>query len=137
MQFGKSFALVSGILLLALSACPSLAVPPGKHLPLPASASIQVGKKTLGDSVSDAEMCKAYSVTPREIRSYFRTYVTIDAHQKHYLYQRADCFIEGTVLVKGRTFTWIANPGGTLNTTYPDGIEKDLGTTDPAMLDTP
>jgi hypothetical protein len=110
---------------------------PTKHLPLPATATIQIGKKTLGNSVSDAEMCKAYTVTTGEIRRYFRTYRLIDEHEKHYRYQQAACFIEGTVTLRGKTFRWIANPGGTLGTTYPDGVQKELGTTDPAMLDTP
>jgi len=124
--------------LLAVGAVPTEAAARDKHLPLPADATIQIGEKTMGHTHSDeVEMCKTYTVTPREIRSYFRTYVIIDSHQNHYLYRQPDCFIKGTVTIHGKTFKWIANPGGTLGTTYPDGIQKDLGTTDPAMLDTP
>jgi len=125
------------LLCVTLSVCPARAKTADKHLPLPASASIQIGKKTSGGSGSDAEMCKTYTVSSRDVRTYFRTYRIINAREHHYLYSQFACFIEGTVLVQGKTFTWIANPGGTLGTTYPDGIQKELGTTDPAMLDVP
>ena len=126
------------LLLLAALVLPSLAATPAKHLPLPAAATIQIGKRSLvSDSFSDAEMCKSYTVTSREIRRYFRTYRLIDAKENHYVYQDPGCFIEGTVTVQGKTFTWIVSPGGTLETTYPDGVRKKLGTTDPAMLDIP
>ena len=106
-----------------------------KRFPLAPGAVIRVGEKTVGHVESDAEMCKGYSVTKREIRRYFATYKLIDGHEKHYLYQEAACYIRGTVMVNSKTFMWIVNPGGTLQTTYPDGVQKDLGTTDPSMLD--
>jgi hypothetical protein len=126
------------LLLFAVLGLPTLAATPAKHLPLPTSATIQIGKRSLvSDSFSDAEMCKTYTVTSREVRRYFRTYRLINEREKHYLYQDPGCFIEGTVTVHGKTFTWIVSPGGTLGTTYPDGVQKELGTTDPAMLDIP
>jgi hypothetical protein len=129
--------LVRLLLLVPVLGLPSLAATPAKRLHLPSPATIQVGDRTIvGDPGTDAEMCKAYTVTARDIRRYFRTYRIIDATEKHYLYQHFPCFISGTVTLRGKTFSWLANLGGTLETTFPDGIPKDLGTTDPAMLDT-
>jgi len=121
----------------ALLVLPILAAGRTRHLSLPAAATIQIGARIIvGDPGVDAEMCKTYTVTPREIRHYFRTYRFINAREHHYLYQQFACFIKGTVTLRGKTFSWRVNPGGTLETTFPDGIQKELGTTDPAMLDT-
>jgi len=128
---------VRPLLLVLVLGLPTLAGTPAKRLHLPAAATIRIGKRSLvSSSFSDAEMCKTYTVTPREIRRYFRTYRLINAKENHYLYQDPCCFIEGTVTLRGKTFTWIVSPGGTLETTFPDGVRKELGTTDPAMLDT-
>ena len=106
------------------------------HLPLPSAAQIQVGRKTDQASGSDAEMCKAYSVSARAIRHKFSVYRVVSNQKKHYLYQVAPCFVQGTILLHGKTFTWTVNPGGFLSTTYPDGLLRTIGTTDPAYLDT-
>ena len=134
MQSGKwIFALI----MLSGFGWPSSASPREKRLPLPAMARIHVGRKTMGTaSFSDAGLCKTYTVTKRSIRHEFATYRTVTDQQKHYLYQVAPCFIDGVVIIGKRSFTWTDNPGGWLGTTYPDGVQKTLGTTDPAFLDT-
>ena len=116
---------------------PSVASTSQKRLRLPAVAKIHIGRKTVGTtSFSDADFCRTYTVTERSIRHEFATYRIVTDEQKHYLYQVAPCFIEGVVVVGKRSFTWTNNPGGWLSTTYPDGVQKTLGSTDPAFLDT-
>ena len=41
-----------------------------------------------------------------------------------------------TVRVHGRTYTWYLNAGEWLQTAWPDGQNKKLGTTNPEYLDT-
>ena len=122
--------------LILLSGWPSFASPRKKRLPLPAAARIQIGQKTrVAVSSPDADWCRTYTVTRGSIRHEFATYRIVTDEQKHYLYQVAPCSTEGVVVVGKRSFTWTSNPGGWLVTTYPDGVQKTLGTSDPAFLD--
>ncbi len=57
----------------------------------------------------------------------FRTYRELRPREMHDNYLYVPCGIEGTVIVNGKTYTWSTQIGGTLDTTWPDGIEKTLG----------
>ena len=113
----------------------SASPPPSKRFSLPAIAKIHIGK-TETTSSPEAETCKTYTVTAHAVRHEFASYRLLTNEEKHYLYQVAPCFIQGSVTIRRNSFTWKDNPGGWLTTTYPDGVEKTLGTTDPAYLDT-
>ena len=95
---------------------------------LPPSASIRVQKVILGKNVSqsDRKVCLSDYVTPARVRHMFQTYHEI-TDEIHDGYQWFDCSTQGSITIGGKHFYWEAQPGNTLNTTYPDGKGHMLG----------
>lgn len=101
----------------------------GPRHPLPSSAQIKIGAHYIGSGVGEEakSFCRDYHLTKAEVRKMFRTYRELRPHEMHDNYLYVPCGIEGTVIVNGKTYTWRTQIGGTLDTTWPDGIEKTLG----------
>ena len=117
-------------------AWPAHASPEAKRLPLPAVARVTIVRKTLDPSSPYFESCKRFTATNQSIRHKFATYRDITGNDWHFLYKTDDpCFIHGTIDLGGKTFTWADNPDGWLGTTYPDGVYKELGSSNPKYID--
>jgi hypothetical protein len=57
----------------------------------------------------------------------FRSYHKLKSGEIHAYYLYPACWIRGTVSINGKTFHWEARPGNTLETDWPDGVNKMLG----------
>jgi hypothetical protein len=102
----------------------------GRHFSLPGSAKITIGPvqrdHTYPDPVSDS-VCKQYRLTEAQVRRQFRFYHELAEGEYHDYYLQFPCWIEGTLVVNGKTYTWSSQPGNTMMTTWPDGVSKTLG----------
>lgn len=98
-----------------------------KHFPLPESAEITIGQAQWKAGDMDADLCKSYKLTPKELRRQFRTYHLLYPGDVHNYYSVFQCWIDGTIKVNGKTFTFESRPGNLLETTWPDGKDKMLG----------
>lgn len=97
------------------------------YFPLPKSAKIAIGQTQWKKDGPDAELCKNYTVTAKQIRTQFRTYHLLGEGDVHDSYSVFQCWVDGTVSVDGKTFTWQSRPRNLLETTWPDGAHKVLG----------
>lgn len=109
----------------ALTALPAAAAAP---YALPADAAITVGTVEI-DPAAGAEglFCPSWRLTARGVRARFRHYHLVTHGELHDFYLYPRCWIDGTVVVAGKTFHWQVRPGNTLSTDWPDGVEKMLG----------
>ncbi|RZU40039.1 hypothetical protein [Edaphobacter modestus] len=97
------------------------------HYPLPKSADITIGQPQWKQGDIDADSCRQYHLTPEQIRKQFRTYRLLSPGDVHDSYTVFQCWINGTVKVAGKTFTWESRPGNLMETNWPDGAKKMLG----------
>jgi len=95
---------------------------------LPAEAKITIGKPhTDPNDAQDAMICPSFHLNEYEVREMFRTYHLLKPGELHDNYSFPSCRIEGNIVVKNQRFYWIARPGNTLDTDWPDGKPKMLG----------
>jgi hypothetical protein len=114
---------LASLLLLVISG------PAGSHYPLPAKAVIAIGPRYIDPDVhpEDRSFCEQYTLTKAQVRRQFRTYRELHGSDLHDLYIWTSCGYSGTVTVQGKTYTWKTQIGGTMDTTWPDGVNKTLG----------
>lgn len=94
---------------------------------LPPKAIVIVGHRYYGRYNQQPEDCKYYTLTAAKVRVMFKTYHPITESEMHDDYSFSDCGIRGTVKVGGKIFHWDSDPGNTMTTDYPDGVERTLG----------
>jgi hypothetical protein len=100
------------------------------HYPLPQSAVIKIGEKHVDHTYPDPQTdipCKNYQLTEAQVRAQFRTYHKLHEGEYHDYYLQYPCWIHGTIEVDGKTYTFSSELGNTMQTTWPDGISKELG----------
>lgn len=118
MPFGN-FLLALALLQLAWNSKP-------RHYPLPPSAVITIGPTQQDPKAPNPKgFCSYYHLSQEQVREQFRTYHQLrEMELEHYLYM--PCWIEGTVTVNGKTYTWQSRDGNTMGTDWPDGKGKTL-----------
>lgn len=116
---------LAGIAILAVSSAVGHAPSPYR---LPQAAQITVGHSVIGpDKASVEGFCENWSLSKREVRRMFASYHLLKEGELHDFYLEPDCWIDGKIVVNGKTFTWRARLGNTLSTDWPDGKTKMLG----------
>lgn len=95
--------------------------------PLPASATIHLGPTGEDASSPDAQTCRGFHLTAKQVRSRFATYHALKPVEDHDYYAYFPCWSSGTIILNGKSFDFKARPGNTILTTYPDAKEKLLG----------
>ena len=96
---------------------------------LPRSARLTVGKARPlpGAGAEDVMECPTFHLDGQQVRRRFRTYHAVTNREVHDEYVEPSCLIKGQVLYHGRSFTWEANEGNLLWTTWPSGKGVLLG----------
>jgi hypothetical protein len=99
----------------------------GDHIVIPKAAKVMIGAPGRDEHDAESDACKDFRVTSEQVRSRFRTYHRLTQDELHDRYILAPCWVDGELTIKGKTYTWRARPGNTIETTYPDGAAKMLG----------
>jgi hypothetical protein len=100
------------------------------HYPLPKSAVITIRPMQRDHTYQDHQAdlaCDRYHLTEARVRFQFRTYHELAEGEAHANYLIYPCWINGTIVVDGKTYTWSSQLGNTMETTWPDGVKKTLG----------
>jgi hypothetical protein len=100
--------------------------PKPMHFPLPADAQINLGKSS---SETPNEDCSYFRFSAEAIRRRFQTYHVLVGDEFHNSYGVYPCRFNGSVVVRGRTYTFEARQGNLLVTDFPNGEGKMLGGT--------
>ena len=99
----------------------------GRRYPLPPGARIGDLKVSMDEKSSDAFLCKAFSLTERQIRRRFQTYRELGPGDEHNHYAWYPCRVSAAIRYRGRTFYVDANMANTMWTNWPDGRDRELG----------